>query len=94
MSLKRAKSWCYLMVLLGSAPLVEASPRVQWVRDQGYPYVLTYKEYSIVAKYCYGEVEDILSDKKSEILCRAMQDGKCPIVSICYENRAIDGVIR
>ncbi|HAZ11677.1 MAG: hypothetical protein A2X86_18305 [Bdellovibrionales bacterium GWA2_49_15] len=87
-------SFFLLVLALWTISFTEASTRVQWVRDQGFPYLLTYNEQNIVAKYCYGEVEDILSEKKIEILCRAMHDGKCPAVSDCYDKRAVNGVIQ
>lgn len=70
-----------------------ASLRVEWVSDQGFPYLLKYEEKGQVAKYCFGEIEDLLTEKKSEILCRAGLDGKCPEASACFAKRAVDGVI-
>ncbi|MEK6625713.1 MAG: hypothetical protein AABY86_12130, partial [Bdellovibrionota bacterium] len=86
MRLKYAKISLCLLAMLGVVRVTEANPRVEWVRDQGFPYLLTYAEQDTIAKYCYGEVIDFLSNKKTEILCRAIHDGKCPVATDCYRQ--------
>ncbi len=91
MTHKIVKIFFCILVLSGAA--VWANVRVRWVEAQGFPYLIKYSDHDVISKYCYGEIEDVLTEKKMEILCRSILESRCPEANDCYAKRAVDGVI-
>jgi|GEM_PF-3739859 len=88
----RNKNYYFAALIFVALPsLVFASDRFEWISGQGFPYLLRQKNGHQIEFYCYGEVEDLLSNKKVEILCRALPNRECPEADNCYKDRAIEG---
>lgn len=80
-----------ISLFLAGGSLAFPSDRFEWISGQGFPYLLRQKNNQKIEFYCYGEVEDIITNKKTEILCRALPNRECPSPDDCYNERAIEG---